>query len=197
MTTAKLLTFEDYLNYDDGTDNRYELIEGELVALPPESGLNATIANYLFLRLVEAGIPFQLVQPHTCELQVTPLQRGDAQNRYPDLVLLRPEHLALTRRRLTITLDMPPPALVVEVVSPGPANRQRDFNRKRAQYAQREIPEYWIIDPEAEAVLVLKLEAEQYQEVGRFQGPERITSPLNPDLSLTPAELFASAQSPS
>jgi Uma2 family endonuclease len=33
-TTRKKLTFEEYLDYDDGTDNRYELVDGELVALP-------------------------------------------------------------------------------------------------------------------------------------------------------------------
>ncbi len=194
MTTAKLLSFEDYLNYDDGTDNRYELIDGVLVALPPESGLNVTLASYLFLRLVEAGMPFNLIKTYACELQVTPLQRGDAQNRYPDLVVLRPEHLPLTQRRLTITLDMPPPTLVVEVVSPGSANRARDFNRKRAQYAKREIPEYWLVDPEAETVLVLKLEV-QYSEVGTFKAAEQITSLQFPELSLTAAELFAAAQS--
>ncbi len=35
--TQKLLTFEEYLTYDDGTDTRYELVDGELVEMPPES----------------------------------------------------------------------------------------------------------------------------------------------------------------
>ncbi len=30
------LSFEEYLGYDDGTDKRYELVNGELVVLPPE-----------------------------------------------------------------------------------------------------------------------------------------------------------------
>lgn len=37
---AKPMTLEDYLNYDDGTDTRYELVNGELIAMPPESTLN-------------------------------------------------------------------------------------------------------------------------------------------------------------
>ncbi len=38
MTTATtLLSLEEYLAYDDGTDNRYELVDGKLVAMPPES----------------------------------------------------------------------------------------------------------------------------------------------------------------
>ena len=64
-------------------------------------------------------MPFRQVQLHTCELQVPVLQSGDPANRYPDLLVLRPEHLELTRKRLTLTFDMLPPHLVVEVVSPG------------------------------------------------------------------------------
>ena len=38
MTTAtKTMTLEDYLNYDDGTDTSYELVDGKLIAMPPES----------------------------------------------------------------------------------------------------------------------------------------------------------------
>jgi Uma2 family endonuclease len=55
------------------------------------------------------------------------LQPGDAANRFPDLVVLQTAHLELTRRRLTITLNMPPPRLIVEIVSPGKSNRERDY----------------------------------------------------------------------
>lgn len=34
--TGKRLTLEEYLKYDDGTDNQYELVAGELVEMPPE-----------------------------------------------------------------------------------------------------------------------------------------------------------------
>ncbi len=42
MTQAKprFSNFEEYLSYNDGTDNRYELFNGELIELPPESGEN-------------------------------------------------------------------------------------------------------------------------------------------------------------
>jgi Uma2 family endonuclease len=33
-------SFEEYLSYDDGTDNLYELFNGELIEVPPESGFN-------------------------------------------------------------------------------------------------------------------------------------------------------------
>jgi hypothetical protein len=40
LSTQTLLTFDDYLAYDDGTDSRYELVDGELIAMPPESPEN-------------------------------------------------------------------------------------------------------------------------------------------------------------
>jgi len=52
---SKKLTFEEYLNYSDKTNNRYELIDGELIALPPESEPNNFIANYHFSIWLAAG----------------------------------------------------------------------------------------------------------------------------------------------
>ena len=47
VKTPTLFTFAEYLEYDDGTDNFYELFDGELVKLPPESELNSWIATWL------------------------------------------------------------------------------------------------------------------------------------------------------
>lgn len=196
MTQAKprFLTFEEYLEYEDDWEGRYELIDGELVQLPPEAEPNALIANFLFLILVNSGIPFRLIHTGKCEIQVPVLQRGDAANRYPDFVVLDEVHLSLTQKRLTITLDMPPPRLVAEVLSPGKANRERDTIRKRAQYAKRGIPEYWLIDPKEHAIAVLKLKGDQYVEVGVFRENDPIQSPTFLGLNLTSSQLFQAVQ---
>jgi Uma2 family endonuclease len=36
-TTTALLTLEEYFAYDDGTENRYELVDGKLILMPPEN----------------------------------------------------------------------------------------------------------------------------------------------------------------
>lgn len=194
LTRQQRLTFLDYLELDDDREGRCELIDGELITVPPESGTNTDLAHFLFLQFVNAGIPFQQVKLHSCELQVPVLQPGDAANRYPDLVLLRPEHIALTRTRLTIFCDALPPYLVVEIVSPGSRNRERDYTRKRAQYAARGIPEYWVADPGNATLLILQLDG-TYSEVGRFSGETPLRSPqlerLGTDLRLSAAQLFA------
>ncbi len=105
----RFANFAEYLAYDDGTDNRYELIAGALVTLPPKSGPNDFIAQELFWLFANLGlVPRSLIRPHTCEIQVPVLHPGDAANRYPDVVILDPVHLGLIQRRLTITIDMPP-----------------------------------------------------------------------------------------
>ena len=187
--TQPKLTFEEYLSYDDGTDNRYELVDGELIALPPESGRNAWIAFGLAIQLVNL-LGLKRVAHNSCEVQVPVLKPGYAENRYPDLLVLKEEHIELTQKRLTITLKMPPPDLVVEVVSPGKANRERDYIDKREQYAARDIPEYWIVDPQADVVIVLRLDAGSYVEVGQFQGSEAIASVGFLELELTAEQVL-------
>ncbi|BAU44148.1 Uma2 family endonuclease [Leptolyngbya sp. O-77] len=195
MTQARatFASFEEYLTYSDAAplEGRYELIDGELIELPPESELNNWIADNLqFLLAIAHLFPRRLIKTHALELQVPVLQPKDAANRYPDLVILRPEHLELTQRRLTITLEMPPPRLVVEVLSPGKTNRDRDDVRKRLQYAAVGIPEYWLIDPIAQTVTVLSLEGTAYREVGTFGTGEAIASVEFPELAIAVDRLW-------
>ncbi len=193
MTQArtKLASFEAYLAYSDAMPRggRHEFIDGELVELPPESEEN----NWLALNLRDClvpTVPRRLVRVHTCEIQVPVLQPKDAANRFPDLVVLRPEHLALTLRRLTITLDMPPPRLIAEIVSPGKTNRDRDYRHKRSQYAAVGVPEYWLIDPSAQQVVVLTLDNGIYREFGLFGPGSTLMSVELPDLVLRADQLL-------
>ena len=192
-TQAKFATFEDYLAHSDemALVGRFQLIDGELVELPPESEPNDFVADNLQFYLAMANLlPRRLVKTHTCEVQVPVLHPKDPANHFPDLVILREEHLALTQRRLTITLDMPPPRLIAEVVSPGKTNRDRDTIPKRSQYAALGVPEYWLIDPDGKTVTVLTLSGEDCQTIGTFSGSESIQSQELPGLSLPVEQLF-------
>ncbi|MEB3232196.1 MAG: Uma2 family endonuclease [Leptolyngbyaceae bacterium] len=175
------MTLEEYLNYDDGTDTRYELIDGELVAMPPESRLNERIALWLLTQFL-AVLP--LVQISLKAEIVVSGRRATA--RIPDLTILTDELSVILDDlpRATITLDMPPPELVVEVVSPGKQNADRDYRYKRSEYAARGIQEYWIIDPIQAQVTILTLVDGLYEEQ-YFRGEEAIASALYPTLALS------------
>ncbi|WP_416674443.1 Uma2 family endonuclease [Egbenema bharatensis] len=189
MTQAKqqFQSFEEYLSYEDGTDRLYELFNGELVEVPPESGENASIAGFLFVHFA-LMLGHLRVRGHGLELEV----RGEPKNRYPDLTILRSqEQVEQLRQRNTVRLSMAPPLLVVEVVSPGEIQRERDYIAKRLQYQDRGIPEYWIVDPQAETVLVLQWQAGVYRELSRVQGNEPIDSPMLGQVDLTATQIFA------
>jgi Uma2 family endonuclease len=184
---TKLMTLEEYLNYDDGTDTRYELVNGELIAMPTESDLNDRIATFLFAYFLQIGIPYYCL---SMKAQIA-VSGTRATARQPDLMVLSEEaatSLNGANQRL-ITHDMPPPLLVVEVVSPKQENR--DYRHKRTEYAGRQIPEYWIVDPIAQKVTILEWVDGLYEEQV-YQGDTAIVSPVLPSFTLS-AEMLLSA----
>ena len=203
-TTTNQLTLEEYLAYDDGTDNRYELVDGKLIIMPPESDRNNLIALYLLTEFLKL-IPIQLIRHKDTEIVVT---GNRTRVRIPDLMILTEELLAaIGGRRATITSDMPSPALVVEVVSPWKANEDRDYRykrcsavlgvspmsdyiKKRSEYAARGILEYWIVDPQINKITILSLVDGLYEET-IFKGDQAINSNVLTQLSLTAAQIFS------
>ena len=178
-------SFEEYLAYDDGTDKLYELFNGELIEVPPESGKNVQIATFLLIQFASL-IGYRRVRGHGLELEVN----GEPRNRYPDLTILKEEHIEQLAKRNTIRLAMSPPLLVIEIVSPGELQRNRDYIAKRVQYQDCGIPEYWIIDPNLQTILVLRLFEGNYREVDNFFGESNIVSSQFPTLDLTAAQIF-------
>jgi Uma2 family endonuclease len=182
---TKPMTLAEYLNYDDGTDRRYELVNGELIAMPTESTLNIQIATFLLTHFLQLGIPFYRL---TMKAQVA-VSGAQATAREPDLMVLSEETAAALdgATHCLITHDMPPPLLVVEVVSPGQENR--DYRHKRTEYAGRQIPEYWIVDPIAQKITVLEWVDGMYEEQV-FQGDQAIVSPQFASLNLIAATVL-------
>ena len=88
---------------------------------------------------------------------------------------------------LLVLPEMPPPLLVVEVVSPGQENR--DYRYKRSEYAARGIAEYWIVDPLQQKLTVLEW-IEGFYEEQRYIDNESIISPLLGNLELTTAQIL-------
>lgn len=156
------MTFEEYLAYDDGTDKHYEFEGGELVEMPPESPRNSKIALFLLAILLETFSEDLLCHKDT-EIAVSGTQ---VQARLPDLMMLSEELATIlnSTSRGTITLEMPPPDLIIEVVSPGSANENRDYRFKRSEYAARGVPEYWAIDPDERKITVFTLINGFYEE---------------------------------
>jgi Uma2 family endonuclease len=146
---TKTYSFEEYLAYNDGTDNKYELVDGELKLMPTASGLHALILVFIYdiLRAEIDRIKQQWkVMPGTLGVRT-----AKNKSRIPDLLVLSQSQCQEIRKMPAAVLETPP-LLAVEIVSQG--NPDDDYRYKRSEYTVREIPEYWIIDPEKEKISV-------------------------------------------
>ncbi len=187
-TQTKYLTLEEFYAYDDGTDNRYELVDGELVEMPPEAPENSDVARELLIRLARF-IPTRLLSYKETMLEVSSRR---ARVRIPDLMILGNEcRSALSgKKQGTITQDMPPPLVVIEVVSPGKENNNRDYRYKRTEYAARGVQEYWIVDPAEQKVTVLTLVDGLYEE-SVYKSEDQIICAVVPEVAIAVKDIFS------
>ncbi|MFW9264109.1 Uma2 family endonuclease [Nostoc sp. CALU 546] len=177
------MTLEEFFNYDDGTDALYEFEDGELLLMTAESEINRRITMFILVCFVQLGIPAYRLSMKT-EIMTT-----GSRVRVPDLVVFS-EELATAMegaKRSTVMPEMPPPLLVVEVVSPNQSSR--DYRYKRSEYAARGIFEYWIVDPIQQRVTVLEW-VEGFYEEKVYLGDSAIASLVFADLKLTAVQVL-------
>jgi mRNA-degrading endonuclease HigB of HigAB toxin-antitoxin module len=86
VTQPRFESFDEYLAYTDDNNRLYELFNGELVQVPPESGFNIGIANFLFSFFLPI-VGHLRVRGHGLELELN----GEPRNRYPDLTIIKNE----------------------------------------------------------------------------------------------------------
>ena len=184
---VKKLTFAEFLEFSRDTEILYELENGELIEMPYESEINRRIAMFLVAYFLQLGISYGRITMKT-EIAVHSRRVGV---RVPDLVIFSEELEAAMQgaTRSLVLMDMPPPLLVVEIVSPN--QESRDYRYKRSEYAARGIMEYWIVDPIAQKLTILQWVEGFYDELV-FTGEMAIASPLLGELDLTAAKLWQS-----
>ncbi len=193
-TATQSMTFEAYLDYSDGTETRYELVNGELLAMTPPTWLHLRIARYLEgmfnQAIVRRGEPWEAFRE--------PGQQTAASSaRLPDVAIVP---IAAVEAALEQSAVLTIPALlVVEIVSDSTATQ--DYREKVQEYQDKGIPEYWVVDPDPfgaakyigspkrPTVSTYRLVDRTYQ-VQRFQGDQIVISPTFPDLNLTATKIL-------
>ncbi len=184
QTNFKPLTFEEYLTYNDGTDNKYELVNGELVLMPRAVFRHAAILNFIYIAFyleIQSLDLDWLVAPGTVGVRTT-----TNKSRIPDICVIDGQKWQQNSPDAPAVLETAP-LLVVEIVSE--ASITTDYRRKRTEYANREILEYWIVDPIAAKVSVLLLD-EGFYDVLEFKDDQKIASRTFPELELTAQQIL-------
>jgi Uma2 family endonuclease len=194
VATSQRMSLEAFLTYDDGTDTRYELVDGVLVEMTTESRLNLQIALFL----IQIFLP--LVGPGRLGIKkMIQVASDDVSARDPDLII-HSEASALAiegRQEAILKLGDPNPLVVIEVVSPGPESSQnykRDYERKAGEYADRGIPEYWIVDPDRAWVKVGTLKADRAYTYQTFTGTQPLQSIAFPAIALTATQVLTAGR---
>ena len=176
---VRKLTYADYCRTPD--DERYELLDGELIMSPSPNRAHQDIClelgALLHTYVKESGLGKIYIAPFDVVLSETNVVQ-------PDLLFIANE------RTHIITPDnvQGPPNLVVEILSPSTANRDRTL--KRALYAQYGVPEYWLVDPDARTVTVLRLGAAGFTVVAHYGAGETLTSPTLPGFTANLDDIF-------
>src|SRR5712691_9765736 len=164
-------------------NNRYELIGGELfVSRAPGLSHQRILLN------LELALGFHLKQ-HPIGILVpgAGLILSDYDAVIPDIAFVRNERWdeVVTGEKFTRAVD-----LVIEILSPGKENRERDLTFKRQLYSKYGVKEYWIVDFENLSVFIFRLREQTLEEIVVVSADEEITSPLLPGFRLQVKAIF-------
>ncbi len=175
------LTYEDYCALpEDG--KRYQLIEGDVDVTPAPTTTHQRVSQNLesvlrdHVRRNRLGVLFHA--PIDVLLALDTVVQ-------PDIVFVSRERRSLVTERGVEG----PPDLVVEVLSP--RTRRLDRTTKMRLYARSGVREYWLVDPEAQSLEILRLSGGTYVLAQAASGMENASSELFPGFTLALEAIFA------
>ena len=201
---TQTVTFEDFIAWYPNTSQRYELHDGTIVEMPKPTGRHSNVTGFLIEELI-----LTIVQMGKRGLWTIPresiVKSSNGKSGYePDIIVLDQEATIAEPRweKESIIENAQSVKLIVEVIS---TNWRDDYFKKRADYEEVGIFEYWIVDyaalggrnflgnPKQPTVSVYQLIEGEYQ-VSQFRGDDLIVSPTFSRLNLTAKQVFQAGQ---
>ena len=178
IATAKL-TYQDYLNMDG--DERYELIDGELILIPSPNQAHQTssisLGSAMHFFSKANGLGIVLLAPFDVLLS--------------DTDVVQPDILFVSNARAHIrTPDnmQGAPDLVVEILSPSSASR--DWHEKFDLYSEHGVEEYWIVDPANRVVWLTLPQGGVLKVAGTYGVGDTVSSSVLAGFSVKVDDIF-------
>ena len=175
---------EAYLWLTDHSRRLIEFTDGHVQELPMPTDTHQAVLAFLY-RLF-----YDYLRPRGGVVMFSALRMRIREGKFrePDLLLLRDRSDPRRQDRYWLGAD-----LVAEVVSPDDPGR--DLIEKRADYAEGDIPEYWIADPRDETITVLALKGDAYVEHGVFGRGGAAASAMLEGFAVDVSEVFDAPES--
>ena len=184
MVTAQpavRLTYEDYCAAP--ADNRYELLDGELIMVPAPNLKHESVRSRLGRELINFIVEHKLGELFYAPCDVLLSDNDIVQ---PDLLFVSREREHLLSGGQNV---QGAPDLAVEILSLSTA--EKDRGKKRALYGKHGVTEYWLVDPVAETVEIHRLQGEILVPTRTFDREETLRSPLLAGLELHLDDIFS------
>ena len=172
-------TYQDYLLLPE--DKRYEIIEGELFMVPAPIPYHQDIFRSLFRVLTDYAQSKNLGKVYSAPIDVV----------LSDENIVQPDILFISKQRLSIITEkniQGAPDLVVEILSPGTAEKDKILKRKL--YAKFGVKEFWLVDGKKKEIEVLSLQEEDLKRWKVYTGEETLCSSLWQDIRIPINEVF-------
>jgi Uma2 family endonuclease len=182
MVTTHRFTADEYQRMGEAgillEDDRVELIEGEIVDMTPLGNKHKSAVNRLCELFVQRCSDRAIVQVQSS------VRLNDYSEPEPDIVLLR-------RRDDFYARTTAGPADTFLVVEVADSSLALDKDVKAPLYARNGIPEYWLVDLEAETIIVFREPGtEGYASMVTLRGNEAVSPLAFPDAVIRPADVI-------
>lgn len=140
----KRVSYQEYLELVEASDQRYELIDGELFLMASPSFRHQILVNEI------AGIFYNYFKDNKCSSLTSPFDiklQGYAPKFKEDPNVVQPDIIVICDpENVKNDIYQGVPSLLVEVLSP--STKKRDLILKLNLYLKSGVNEYWIVDPE-------------------------------------------------
>lgn len=172
-------TDEKYLWLTDHALRLVELTDGFIEVLAMPTTYHQSISGFLY------ALFLAYLKPWGGKVNYAPLRLRIREGKYrePDLLLVKKPKDARRQNRYWTGAD-----LTLEIVSED--NPKRDLIDKRHDYAEAGVPEYWIVNPLTETIIVYYLGGRKYKKHGEFGRGETATSATLEGFSVNVDEVF-------
>jgi len=146
----RLVSYQEWLELDLGDETRAELIDGRVYMMSTPLRRHQGVLRNMAMQLSNFLLGKQ------CKVYFSPfaVRLEDDTEVQPDLVVIC-DPKKLTDRGCTGAPD-----LVVEILSPSTSHH--DKHTKFMLYLRSGVPEYWIVDPEANVITAFRLNESGY-----------------------------------
>jgi len=172
-------TYQDYLLLPE--DKRYEIIEGELFMVPAPIPYHQDVSKNLFLLLDNYVEDRNLGKVYYAPIDVVLSNENIVQ---PDILFISKERLSIIGQKNIRGA----PDLVVEILSPGTAEKDKILKRKL--YAKFGVKEFWLVDGKKKEIEVLSLQEEDLKRWRVYTEEETLFSSLWQDIRIPINQVF-------